>query len=140
VQTPSASDSLRFQATALLLAFVAVALCTGCKRESNITVTGRVLKNGQPLAVGPTGNVQITLVPDVSADEHYTSSIGECDKQGNFTIPNVKPGRYKIGVEQFDPTPQTDKLNGAFMAAGGKIIRDLDGKAPVVIELTKPGS
>lgn len=130
----------RFKAATLLLTLIAVGLSAGCKRESNVTVTGRVLKNGQPLAVGPTGNVQVTLVPDVSADEHYTSSIGECDKQGNFTIPNVKPGRYKIGVEQYDPNPQTDKLNGAFMAASGKIIRDLDGKAPVVIELTKPGS
>jgi len=131
---------LRFRLLALVVVVSAALCCAGCKRETNVTVTGRVLKNGQPLAIGPTGNVQITLVPDLPPDEHYTSRIGECDKEGNFTITNVKPGRYKIGVEQFDPNPQMDKLNGAFTAAGGKITRDLDGKAPVVIELTKPGS
>ncbi len=122
------------------MVFTAAMFGAGCKREANITVTGRVLKNGQPLVVGPTGNLQITLVPDLPPDEHYTSRIGECDKEGNFTITNVKPGRYKIGVEQFDPNPQTDKFNGAFAASGGKILRELDGKGPVVIELTKPGS
>jgi hypothetical protein len=136
----SRSKSVARDAAATTLALLALFFTAGCKRELNVTVTGRVLKNGQPLALGPTGNVQITLVPDLPPDEHYTSRIGECDKDGNFTITNVKPGRYKIGVEQFDPNPQTDKLNGAFTAAGGKIIREVDGKEPVVIELTKPGT
>jgi hypothetical protein len=122
----------------VLLGISALLVLAGCNRESAVTVTGKVLKNGQPLAVGPTGNVQVTIVPDVPPDEHYTSQIAECDREGNFTIPEVKPGRYKIGVEQFDPNPQTDKLNGAFTAAGGKIVRELDGKAPVVIDVAKP--
>jgi hypothetical protein len=115
-----------------------LALAAGCGPPPNVTVTGTVLKGGQPIQVGPTGVLQVTLLPDVGPEEEYTSRIGECDRSGNFQIVDVPPGKYKIGVEQFDPTPQTDKLNGAFVAGHGKIKRDLDGKAPLNIDLAKP--
>ncbi len=120
------------------LILAGVMACVGCGGEELVTVTGSVSKGGQVLKTGPTGYVQVTLMPDVGADESYTSRIGECDKEGKFTITEVKPGKYKVGVEQFDPTPQTDKLNSVFAAQNGKIVRVLDGKAPLVIDLNQP--
>jgi hypothetical protein len=113
-------------------------LIAGCKRDNRVTVNGTVMRNGKPLAMSPTGILQVTLMPDVPEDQPYTSKIGECDKSGNFTITEVTPGKYKIGVEQFDPNPQTDKLNSAFRADTGKIKREIDGKAPLTIDLAKP--
>jgi hypothetical protein len=117
-----------------LMDFVSI----GCKREQTVTVTGSVVRNGQPIPLGPTGVLEVKLRPDVGEDEPYTDSLGRCEKDGSFSIPNVRPGRYKVGVEQFDPTPQMDKLNGAFRADTGKIVREIDGKAPLTIDLAKP--
>jgi hypothetical protein len=114
-------------------------ICHGCGEQRRlVTVTGSVVRAGQPLAVSKTGYVQVMLLPDVGADEHYTTRVGRCEKDGTFTIPEVPPGKYRIGIEQFDPNPQTDKLNGAFRAGDSKIIREIDGKAPINIDLAKP--
>jgi hypothetical protein len=122
----------------LLIAILPAAVVVGCGPPPNVTVTGTVMKGGKPISVGPTGVLQVTLMPDVGPDEEYTSRIGECDREGHFTITDVPPGKYKVGVEQFDPTPQVDKLNGAFQAGASKIKRDLDGKAPLEIDLARP--
>ena len=82
--------------------------------------------------------LQVTLRPDVGPDEDYTSKIGECDREGKFTITDVAPGNYKVGIEQFDPTPQVDKLNGVFHPSSSKIKRTIDGQAPLAIDLAKP--
>ena len=116
-----------------------VVLVVGCNRQKTATVTGTVVRGGQPIAVSGTGVLQITLVPDVGPSENYTSKMAECDRAtGKFQIPDVKPGKYKIGVEQFDPSPLSDKLNGAFRAENGKIAREIDGKTPLMIDLAKP--
>jgi hypothetical protein len=122
----------------VLLALVVIS--HGCNRgPQTVTVTGKIVRGGQPIAVGPTGYVQVMLLPDVGADQQYTTRVGRCEKDGTFMIPEVQPGRYKIGVEQLDPNPQSDKLNGAFRAGDSKIIRDVDGKTPIDIDLAKPG-
>ena len=127
----------RFAHWALFLAIVAI--LHGCNsKPSTVTVTGSVTRSGQPIPVSKTGYVQIMLLPDVGADEQYTTRVGRCENDGKFVIPEVKPGKYKIGVEQLDPTPQSDKLNGAFRAGDSKIIRDVDGKTPINIDLAKP--
>src|SRR5439155_26847152 len=106
----------------------------GCNRRRLVTVTGSVVRGGQPIAVGPNGYVWVTLQPDVGADEQFTTRGGRCEKDGTFKIPEVLPGKYKIGVEHFDPNPQTDKFNGAFRAGDSKIIREIDGKTPINID------
>jgi hypothetical protein len=127
----------RRAASALLIVFSLLAV--GCNRQQNATVTGTVMKGGQPIAVSGTGVLQVTLVPDVGPGTNYTSQMAECDRAtGKFQIPDVKPGKYKIGVEQFDPSPLADKLNGAFRAESGKIVREIDGKKPLTIDLAKP--
>jgi hypothetical protein len=37
-----------------------------------------------------------------------------------------------------DPTPRDDRLSGAFSPENTKIVRDIDGKAPLNIDLYKP--
>jgi hypothetical protein len=116
-----------------------LAIFLGCEyKPRTVTVTGKVTRSGQPLPVSNTGYVQVMLLPDVGADEQYTTRVGRCEKDGTFQIPEVAPGKYKIGVEQLDPNPQSDKLNGAFRAGDSKMIRDIDGKAPLEIDLAKP--
>lgn len=127
--------SRRLVVLSSLLAIVSIG--QGCNQRRLVTVTGSVVRNGQPLVCGPTGYVQITLQPDVGADEQYTTRIGRCEKDGSFKIPEVPPGKYKIGVEQFDPNPQTDKLNAVYRAGDSKVIREIDGKTPVNIDLAK---
>jgi hypothetical protein len=130
--------SRRFVHWALLLAILAI--MHGCdSKPRTVTVTGSVTRGGQPLPVSKTGYVQVMLLPDVGADEQYTTRVGRCEKDGTFMIPEVQPGKYKIGIEQLDPNPQSDKLNGAFRAGDSKIIRDVDGKTPINIDLAKPG-
>jgi hypothetical protein len=126
---------------AALLGLVVVLLQAGCSRQTNVTVTGTVLRNGQPLAISPTGVLQVTLKPDVGESEQFTPKTTECDRAtGKFEIRDVQPGKYKIGVQQFDPTPQVDKLSGVFLPDRSKIVRDIDGKMPLDIDLGKPDS
>jgi hypothetical protein len=124
----------------LLLGLAAVMLQQpGCNRQTNVTVTGAIVRNGQPLKLSPTGILQVTLKPDVSEGEQFTPKTTECDRNtGKFEIRDVRPGKYKIGVQQFDPNPQVDKLNGGFLPDKGKIVRDIDGKSPLTIDLDKP--
>jgi hypothetical protein len=126
---------------ALLVGLVAISfLDAGCNRNRNVTVIGTVLRSGQPIPLSRTGVLQITLMPDVGPDEQYTTYVGRCDETGKFEILDVPPGRYRIGIEQLDPTPQTDKLNSAFSYGNSKFVRQIDGKSPINIDLAKPGS
>ncbi|HEY2413722.1 MAG TPA: hypothetical protein VGI40_15840 [Pirellulaceae bacterium] len=127
------------QQAALFSVIALLPLLPGCNRQTNITVTGMVLRNGQPLKLSPTGTLQLTLKPDVGESEQFTPKTTECDRAtGKFEIHDVRPGKYKIGVQQLDPNPQVDKLNGGFLPDKSNIIRDLDGKTPLTIDLAKP--
>jgi hypothetical protein len=118
---------------------IALGLAGGCNRSHTVTVEGSVVQNGQPIKVTDKGYIQVTLQPDVAAGTPFSPKLAECDRAtGKFHIGEVKPGKYKVGIEQFDPSPQSDKLNGAFRADTGKIVRDIDGKQPLVIDLAKP--
>lgn len=110
----------------------------GCDQRRNVTVTGAVLRDGKPIPLSPTGVIQLTLMPDVGPDEQYNTYVGRCDATGKFEVLEVPPGRYKIGIEQLDPTPQNDKLNAAFAYANAKFVREIDGKTPLTIDLAKP--
>ena len=123
---------------ATTIALAVLLFASGCGEPPTVTVTGTVARNGQPLALGPTGVVQITLVPNVPQGTPYTTYVGRPDAAGKFEILDVPPGRYRVAVEQLDPTPQVDKLNGAFSTSSSKIIRQIEGKEPLTIDLAKP--
>ena len=133
--------SVFFRNAAAMSLLAAVILFAGCeKKSSTVTVTGTVLRNGQPLQVGPTGIIQVTLQPDLPPEQAFSPRLGEADKAtGKFEIREVPPGKYKVGVQQLDPDPTNDKLNGAFAAPTGKMTREIDGKTPLNIDLAKPG-
>src|SRR4051794_29314438 len=109
-------------------ALVLVAVFVGCgKRAKTVTVTGSVVRSGQPISLGPNGYIELTLQPDLPPEAAFTPKITECDRTtGKFEVHGVVPGRYKIGVRQLDPDPINDKLKGAFIASSGKIIREID--------------
>ena len=121
-------------------AFIVLAvslLATGCE-PSPKKVTGTVVRDGKPIPVSATGVIQVTLIPDVAPGTPYTPYIARCEPDGKFEFPEVKPGKYKIAVEQLDPSPQTDKLEGAFGKEKTPIVRDIDGKKPIEIDLAHP--
>jgi hypothetical protein len=132
--------SLLCRNAAVAWLLMAVVVCVGCgKKNNNITVTGSVLRNGQPLPVSKNGYVQVTIQPDSDPGKAFTPRLAECDKAtGKFEIQDIPPGKYKVGIQQFDPDPTTDKLKGAFFVDTSKIVRDLDGKTPLDIDLAKP--
>jgi hypothetical protein len=111
----------------------------GCDGPKTVTAKGSVVKDGQPIPLSKTGVIQVILQPDVGPDVQYNTYPGRCDAAGKFEIVEVPPGRYKVGIEILDPTPQDDKLRGQMVAANSKIIREIDGKAPIAIDLSKPG-
>jgi hypothetical protein len=119
----------------------AVLLVGGCNRgPGTVTATGTVLEKGKPIVLSSTGVVQVTLIPDVLPGTEFTSYVGRCDEEGNFEVIDVPAGTYRIGIEVLDPTPQVDKLGGAFSMNNTKITREVDGKTPLTIDLAEPGT
>ena len=133
------TDSFRHARSTCVLVLAAVFVGCG-KRAKTVTVTGSVVRSGQPISLGPNGYIESTLQPDLPPDAAFTPKMTECDRTtGKFEVHEVVPGRYKIGIRQLDPDPINDKLKGAFStASSGKIIREIDGKAPLDIDLAKP--
>jgi hypothetical protein len=126
---------------AISIALAALLLVAGgCGPPANVTATGTVLMGGKPIAVGPTGVVQVTLKPDVPPGAEFTTHVGRCNATGQFEVLDVPPGKYKVGVELLDPTPMEDKFQGAHSVDNTKIIREIDGKTPVNIDLAQPAS
>jgi hypothetical protein len=115
-------------------------LAAGCGGPASVTATGSILENGKPVALSPTGVVQVTLVPNAASEADFTSYVGRTDESGKFEVQEVPPGKYKICVEVLDPTPQDDKLQGALSMHNTKIVREVDGKTPIVVDLAKPES
>ena len=124
-------------ALVLILTMTVLALA-GCGGPKTVTAKGTVVKGGQPIPLSKTGAIQVTLQPDVAPDVQYTTYVGRCDAAGKFEVFEVPPGRFKIGIEILDPTPQDDKLRGTMTANSSKIIREVDGKKPIEIDLAKP--
>jgi hypothetical protein len=110
----------------------------GCGGEKLVTAKGTVTKDKQPIALGRSGYIEITLIPDVPPGTPLTTRPGRVDAAGNFEIQEVKPGKYKVAIELRDPTPADDKFQGEFSAKNTKIVREIDGKTPLNIDLSAP--
>jgi hypothetical protein len=113
---------------------LALAAAPGCG-SGKVKVTGKVTKGGTPLA-STTGHVQVKLIP-ADAKANYTTYPAIANPDGTFEIPDITPGKYKVAVEQQD-TPMSDGLGGAFNDQNTRIVRDIDGKAPLNIDVSKP--
>jgi hypothetical protein len=124
--------------TGSLIVVLTVALIPAGCEKSPVKVTGTVLRDKKPIPVSSTGYVSVILIPDVPPGTHYTTYPARCDADGKFELLDAKPGKYKIAVEVFDPDPQTDKLGGAYSPEKTTIVRDVDGKKPIEIDLANP--
>jgi len=115
-----------------------------------VVVRGTVTNAGQPLKVARAdvgaGWVQVVFWKDVgkgvTADSNQTYST-KADDSGAFEMKGrfgngIPPGKYRIAVRQWDPYPDRDRLEGKFSEKETPIVRDVDGKTPIDIDLSKP--
>jgi hypothetical protein len=124
------------------LAFAAAGLLfcltvSGCGGGS--TVRGKLTNGGAPVTVSDKGVIVMFFAPegwegkgsgaDVQPDGTYVAK--------GFENKGLMPGKYRISVQQFDPYPTTDKLEGKFAQGKSPIIRDVNG-GRLDIDLAKP--
>jgi hypothetical protein len=116
-------------------------LAGGCKSgPTKVDITGKLLKDGQPLKVSNRGKVEIKFVTEGGTDENYSSRSTNVDDQGNFAIKGITAGKYRIIVRQLDPYipgSTKDLLEGAF-TLNSPIVRDVETNDQVIeIDLAK---
>ncbi len=121
--------------------------CTATKKLPNrVKVVGRVTSGGAPLHVERRdiglGMVTIGFFPMVEDGPLVEATSAQADAEGNFeVIDGLEAGKYLISVRQWDPYPQTDRLQGRFDERNSKIIRDISGdEAELVIDVSDPES
>jgi hypothetical protein len=124
-------DSRKPSWVCLLLSAILLVGITACTppKPPGLTVSGRVLRDGQPLPLDPAlANAKVALVRltfyRFDGDSMLGSQSVEIGPDGTFTVPRLKPGTYKIGVEHFNGG--NDLLKGAF----------LDMNTPIKLDLT----
>lgn len=130
--------------TATLVALVAFAFA-GCQQNTGpvtVPLQGSLLMNGQPLEVKGReiglGQVALDFIPvDDTGPAPQTFGV-QAGIDGKFSFPGgIKPGKYKVAVYQWDPYPMVDKLQGAYSKERTPIVREVDGKSPIDIDLAK---
>lgn len=129
----------------VLLAILGLTM-TGCGESGppRVSVTGKVTNKGEVLKVKPmVGRVQVTFYPVTEpgkpAGDPQEAAI---QPTGDFTVPGtdrkgIAPGKYKIAVRQWEEFPNKDVLDGKFDDKNTKIIREITGKEPVVIDVSR---
>lgn len=137
---------------ALTAACTAILGCgSGNPSEGEVVIVrGKVTNAGQPLKVAHAdvgaGWVQVVFVKDAGqgaaagADQTYST---KADEAGAFELKGrfgngIPPGKYRIAVRQWDPYPNKDGLQGKFSEQQTPIVREVDGKTPLEIDVSKP--
>src|SRR5687767_547033 len=97
------------------LPLLAMFLAACSKERAPVSVTGKITRNGQPLAVGPRGLVRVIFVPDVSARDVHRRYPGRYDlATGRYAVSGLPVGRYRIAVAHLEAAhPDKDLLNNA---------------------------
>lgn len=93
-KAPILTWSLRLAAVIVLASFAA-----GCGGGSKGTISGRVLYQGKPFALGGI----VTFVP-----EHGGAFNATIDREGNYSVAGIPPGAVKIAVS---PDPVAGRGN-----------------------------
>ena|SRR5947209_5216493 len=127
----------------VLLALLVVGLTVpGCGSHPKVTVTGKVMKNGQPLKVSKQGAIQVIFIPIVegaSGPPAVTYPAQVNNEAGTYEIKDIPTGKYKVSVCQFDPMPVNDLLKGEFQGEKTPITKEVTGKEPIDIDVGKKG-
>ena len=130
--------------TATLVALLALTFA-GCQQNSGpvtVPLQGSLLMNGQPLEVKGReiglGQVALEFIPaDDTGPAPQVFGV-KADTAGKFAFAGgIKPGKYKVAVYQWDPYPNVDRLQGAYSKERTTIVREVDGKSPIDIDLAK---
>ncbi|WP_439626926.1 carboxypeptidase-like regulatory domain-containing protein [Gemmata sp.] len=128
-------------------AYFAVALAVifaGCGPDAS-RITGRVLDNGQPVAVPGSGAPQSVVFESVSADgatatgRMYSAALGA---DGTFELVaaggSVPPGSYRVSFDVTLPGNDGEKFK-RFRGPGSPLRRELKpGSNDLTIDLAKP--
>lgn len=102
--------------------------CSGRGGEGS-KISGRILRDGQPLQLSDKGVLVVTfqsLAPDGQTGD-YAQSAETNGKTGAYTV-TMKPGTYRVAVEQMDPYPDVDKLKQAYTI----------NSSPIAVVITGP--
>jgi hypothetical protein len=129
------------------LCLVLVLVSTGCDSSKGTSPKGKIVKGGQPLAVkskGPIPPGTKHLVVELIGENGTSESVVVGEDNSSFTVvgaegKGVKPGKYKLAVQFFDPDRPNDQLKGAFNTQNTKLTVTIEaGKDIGTIDLDSP--
>jgi hypothetical protein len=114
----------------------------GCSKRPKVTITGKVMKNGQPLKVSKQGAIQVIFLPIVEGSSGppavtYPALVNS--QEATYEVKDIPTGKYKVSVSQFDPMPVNDLLKGQFQGEQSPITREVTGNQAIDIDVAKPG-
>ncbi len=101
---------------------------------------GKLTNGGTPVTVGDKGVIVMFFAPEGWEGQGSGADVkpdGTYEARG-FENKGLQSGKYRISVQQFDPYPTTDKLDGKFGPGKSPIVRDVNGGAQLDIDLAKP--
>ena len=95
------------------------------------------MRNDKPLKMKTDVMREMTFYPyeEKKADKLANTYPAVVNDDGTFEI-SMPPGKYVISLKLIDGTG--DICKGVFSAEKSKLIREVDGKEPLKIDVTKP--
>jgi len=128
------------------LGVVLLHVAGGCSSgPAKVDITGKIVKDGQPLKVSKNGQVQIWFKSESKDPLTAMAKRAVADDNGDFELKGIPAGKYRIEVAQVDPITvpgresANDLLKGAF-TKNTPIVRDVDKNGQVIeIDLAKEG-
>ncbi len=92
--------------------------------------------------MGDYARVQLTFVPaDGQGKKSYSAEVGE---DGSFTVATdegqrIPAGKYRVVVEQWEPYPDVDRLQGKFNQQNSRVTREIvESTQELEVDLDKP--
>jgi len=142
-------------------ALLAVTLVAGCGEEKKddgptVSLKGKLVNKGEPwsydeskiklpkgvsmppgLTAGGTSPVQVIFFTDVAGEQAVNAKVNPTT--GEFDVPAIKPGRYKIAVFLSTAMPGPgDPFAKKFTVGNTHIVREVAGGEDLVIDISKP--
>jgi hypothetical protein len=121
--------------TYVCFGLLTLSLLAGCGGSSGLKAKGRVVKNGQPLALSKGEGLRIIFAPQASPDERHYDSYAAAFSSDNGTFEvmgkdgkGMPAGKYRVSLELLQK--KEDQFRGK-----------LSGKnSPIVLDVTRENS